>query len=192
MYCGNNPVMYADPSGYFAITALLIGVIATALIGGTISGVASMIGKAEDEKLWGAFLGGFINGAIAGLGLGVALATGGVGGLIIAGITGFAGGFIGNIVSQQISYGNIQWELAVATGFFSTVVNMTAFVGITVAGIVQGATFLERLVSALYPSIAALGSTGYLATLALPNFNEYRKKDGELKKKLNIIHKFYS
>ena len=32
-YCNNNPVMYHDPSGTFAISALIIGVIAGAVIG---------------------------------------------------------------------------------------------------------------------------------------------------------------
>ncbi len=39
-YCNNNPIMYADPSGYFIITALIIGAIVGAIIG---FGVAAYI-----------------------------------------------------------------------------------------------------------------------------------------------------
>jgi RHS repeat-associated protein len=63
-YCGNNPVMYTDPSGYFVITSFLIGVGIAALIGlgvGAISYTASEVISygltGEWSWSWGLFSG---------------------------------------------------------------------------------------------------------------------------------------
>ena len=42
-YCSNNPVMYADPSGNFAISTLIIGAIIGFVVGGATSAVSQGI-----------------------------------------------------------------------------------------------------------------------------------------------------
>jgi hypothetical protein len=76
-YCGNNPVMYVDPSGEFAITALIIGVIAGAILG---AGTSIITQAASNDWNWydisyglvinDAIFGG-ISGALAASGLGL-------------------------------------------------------------------------------------------------------------------------
>ena len=39
-YCNNNPVMYADPTGHFAISALIIATVLGAVLGGVTSAVS--------------------------------------------------------------------------------------------------------------------------------------------------------
>ena len=41
IYCLNNPVMYIDPTGYFPLLALILGLVAVTGLGLTIGGVAS-------------------------------------------------------------------------------------------------------------------------------------------------------
>ena len=79
-YCGNNPVMNVDPSGTFAITALLIGLIVGAIVGAIVGGtVAGCVASSNGATGWelagwimlGVLGGGIIGGAI-GAGLGAA------------------------------------------------------------------------------------------------------------------------
>ena len=74
-YCGNNPVMYTDPTGtffWFFLAAILIG----AVIGGTVNGVAAYN---AGQRGWGLF-GAIAGGAIMGGAMGGILALGGVAG----------------------------------------------------------------------------------------------------------------
>ena len=77
-YCGNNPIMYTDPTGELFFTSLLIGIIAGAAIGGTIGGINAM---AQGEDILGGVLSGILIGGVLGattvLGGATALAIGG-------------------------------------------------------------------------------------------------------------------
>lgn len=75
-YCGNSPVMYADPTGEI-FGALLVGF----LLGGLISGSINAVSAAFKGENWiGAFVGGFITGAAMGVAavLGGGLAVGAI------------------------------------------------------------------------------------------------------------------
>ena len=73
-YCGNNPVMYADPEGKFINT--IIGGILGALIGG----ITALI---SGDNIWAGIGIGLATGALSGFALDISLATG-LGGLLIA------------------------------------------------------------------------------------------------------------
>ena len=54
-YCGNNPIMYTDETGEaFFFTALLVGFLVGAAIGGTVAGVEASNNGAEGWDLVGA------------------------------------------------------------------------------------------------------------------------------------------
>ena len=83
-YCGNNPIMYTDPTGEAFFTSLLIGLLIGAAIGGAIGGVnASMQGENV--------VGGILSGALVGGALGVATIVGGATALAVGGksVAGF-------------------------------------------------------------------------------------------------------
>ncbi len=76
-YCGNNPVMYVDPTGTIALTALLIGLIIGAIVGAAVGGavaykVASDNG-ATGWELFGWTLLGIFGGAVIGGAIGAAV-----------------------------------------------------------------------------------------------------------------------
>ena len=77
-YCGNNPVIRIDASGDFFNT----------VCGALVGGVVSVITRGDTESAGDAFLRGMATGALAGAGLDICVATGGVGGLLIAGALG--------------------------------------------------------------------------------------------------------
>ncbi len=94
-YCNNDPVNYCDPSGHFAISLTVLGLIAGSIIGGAIGGIAAY-NTAKDNGVtgWDLFgwtmvgvLGGGIVGGVAGAGIGalVTKATGVLGYSIIKG-----------------------------------------------------------------------------------------------------------
>ena len=75
-YCGNNPVMYTDPEGTFAILSFLISLgisLAITSIGGTIIGGISA--GINGENIANGMLNGFITGAMFGVSIGL-IATG--------------------------------------------------------------------------------------------------------------------
>ncbi len=86
-YCGNNPVMNVDPTGEFAITAfalaLILGIGAGAVVGGTVAGVSAYNQGARGWDLVGSILGG----AIFGGGMGAVMVIGGAAGLASIGIS---------------------------------------------------------------------------------------------------------
>ncbi len=85
-YCANNPVMFTDPSGEFAISLAILGLIIGAGIGATIGGIiAYNIAEGSGAKGWelfgwtalGVVGGGIIGGAIGyGVGTLITNATG--------------------------------------------------------------------------------------------------------------------
>jgi len=93
-YCCNNPVMHIDPTGQYAISAVLIGLIIGAIIGaavgGTIAGVNAYNNGARGWELVGwtalGIVGGSVIGGAIGAGIGyVAPAIGGALGSILGG-----------------------------------------------------------------------------------------------------------
>ena len=83
-YCGNNPVMYVDPTGTifgFILGAFAIG----ALIGGGLSYISAYN---DGQRGWGLF-GAIAGGAIMGGAMGGILALGGAAGLASAGLMSF-------------------------------------------------------------------------------------------------------
>ena len=76
-YCYNDPVMYSDGSGHFAISALVIGAIIGACIGfGTAAYVDSKDGQMfNGDVKWYDYLGATALGGLAGAGLGAFATT---------------------------------------------------------------------------------------------------------------------
>ena len=74
-YCNNNPIMYVDPDGEFAIlTALLIGAGIGALFGGITEGISGYASGDRGLDLFGDIFGG----ALVGGALGLATVAGGL------------------------------------------------------------------------------------------------------------------
>jgi len=77
-YCGNNPVMRADPEGTAAISSIIIGLIigavAGVIIGGVTAGISAYEKGAREWELFGDIalgaLGGAVIGGIIGAGIG--------------------------------------------------------------------------------------------------------------------------
>ena len=180
-YCGNNPVMHSDPSGYIALWLLaLIGVVAS----GVINGISNMMSASDEENLWGAFLGGFVEGALSSVALAVGLSigslTGGAGLAIVGGIVatvgGFGAGVLGNAVSQKISYGNVDWGVACINGAWAAITNFTSYLGLVASPEIlsTASNFGKRILENMAPSSVGLGITTWFSSLPKPNFNEWR------------------
>lgn len=69
-YCGNDPVNYADPSGYFAIAAFLISIGVSLLFEVIDDGMDGALFEGSHD--WKDYLGAGIAGALGGLGGGIA------------------------------------------------------------------------------------------------------------------------
>ena len=98
MYCNDNPIMYVDPSGNFAILSFLVGLGINALVGAivgafsyTLSEVISYVITGEWSWSWAQFAGNVIGGAVGGMTAMAPFATN----MIVAGITSFASTAIG-------------------------------------------------------------------------------------------------
>ena len=116
-YCGNNPVMYTDPTGKFVLTSFLVGLGIAVAIGAGI-GAVSYIGAeiiswaitGEWDWSWGMFvgsiLGGAIGGAISFAFLPLLHLTAGATMVISSGITGFLSQSIG--MGLQNAFGEAQ------------------------------------------------------------------------------------
>ena len=76
-YCGNNPIMYVDPTGEFILTALIVGAVVGTIVGGAIGGTiaynsAKSSGLEGSDLFWktvkgigeGAVVGGIFGGLI--------------------------------------------------------------------------------------------------------------------------------
>ena len=86
-YCGNNPVMYSDPSGKFAMSLTILGLIIGATAGGIIAYNVAKNNGADGWELFGWTMTGIVGGGIIGGALGA-----GVGALVTktTGIIGFS------------------------------------------------------------------------------------------------------
>ena len=180
-YCGNNPVMYTDPSGHVALWLLaLIGVVAS----GIINGIYNMMAASDEEDLGGAFLGGFVEGALSAITLAVGLAigagTGGAGlafaGGLVATAGGFVAGLLGSAVSQKISYGNVDWSVASLNGAWAAMTNLSSYIVLMADPDILSASrnFGKRILENMAPSCVGLGVTVWFASQTKPNFNELR------------------
>ena len=182
-YCLNNPVMYVDPSGHLVISAL-IGIIAGVLTGATISGLFAGANASNGESFGSAFLGGFLNGLISGIGLAAGLAVAAIGtvpSLIIGGAValsgGFMGGFLGNSVTQLISYGNVDWKISGFAGVISAGTNLVLFTSLFMSEIYAvNPKFFSRFVNNLKFDIIPTALSVYLSTLPMFNPNDLRGK----------------
>ena len=176
-YCANNPIMYTDESGEGIVLSIVLGL----LISGVLSGGMAMMGKAESESWGGAFLGGFINGVFGAAGLAAGLAIGPTG-ILLAAIGGFGGGYLGSLVSQQISYGSVRHDLALINGGISALFNTIAFIGLQMSDIVSGANWGARFVDAVGPSMLFTAVSVYLGTVGSPNPHTQRDRTSTFKK----------
>ena len=129
-YCGNNPIMYADPSGHFAISALLLCGLALVGIGLTIGGVAS-----DNNTLTAVGLGMVGGAALAsgGIALAGAIATGATLTGIIGGVTAIAGlaslGFMSAEIQEATGNGNwIMDTTGMSDGLYNTLLLSTAVI----------------------------------------------------------------
>ena len=77
MYCNNNPIMYVDPNGCFAISALIIGAIIGICVG---LGAAAYLDSKDGQMFngdikWYDYLGVAVLGGIIGAGIGIFATT---------------------------------------------------------------------------------------------------------------------
>jgi len=168
-YCNNNPIMYTDETGE-GIGIILLGL----LFCGIINGVLSVGNMAEGETAWGAFAGGFVNGVLSSIGLAVGVANGG---WLIPLVLGFAGGFFGNALTQKISYGDVNWNIAAISGITNGLANVGMGVIWNQTGLIDGKTFGARVGQMVMPSMISIGLSVYFANYVIPNFNNMRKTE---------------
>lgn len=79
-YCGNNPVMYVDPTGTFFLT-LLIAVLAGAVLGAIVSGAKAVLVDGVEfgsVEFWGAVGAGALVGGALGLAVGLGAGAGAI------------------------------------------------------------------------------------------------------------------
>ena len=116
IYCNNNPIMYVDPDGHFAlsVTALLIGTLIGGIIGAGFSVISQGITNGWDNiNGWQVLLDGTIS-AISGLlsatGIGV------IGSVLISGGLGFVGSVGGDLISSNGDWSSVNWVKAAIMG----------------------------------------------------------------------------
>lgn len=120
-----TPVMYLDPSGesFVAILAMLA-------LGAFIGRVTGFIAAAiNGDDLWAGFVSGAISGAIITAGVATALTLPVIGGILVSGGSGFAGGFLGDVFNQGISNGwdNIDYGHAAGVGAVTGALTLVSF-----------------------------------------------------------------
>ena len=95
-YCNNNPIMYADPSGQFIISTLIICAIVGAAVG---FGTAAYIDYQDDGQIfngsvkWYEYVGGTVTGAVLGAG----------GAVLTSAMTSVTNKFIADLFAYTIS-----------------------------------------------------------------------------------------
>lgn len=173
VYCNNNPVLYTDKTGELSLMGIIGAVLGVVLFGGTISGIFAVITRAPEEKAWAAFIGGFINGVISSFSIAFGVAIQTTAGPFIAIAGGIIGGVLGSIVSQKLSYGDINWWSVAFSGIFNGMVTgMTAY-AFWGQGIIVGKTFGSRFLEMLQPSMIATAINLFFVSM-MPNWNDIR------------------
>ncbi|UAK52318.1 RHS repeat-associated core domain-containing protein [Capnocytophaga ochracea] len=146
-YCLNNPLVYVDENGEFIITALIVGAIIGAYIGGSQANGTYKPFKWDfnNVEAWGGIVGGGIIGClsegVAAYAGGLAVAglvaygiTGGViGGAVVGATSGLVGGFISGGFMSQLPGGNGKFWSCASWGALS------GFIGGAVLGGATGA-----------------------------------------------------
>ena len=108
-YCGNNPVMYVDPTGQFPLLALILGLVAIAGLGLIIGGVASDNNALTAAGLTMVAVPALISGGMAiAAGISGATLTGIIGGVTVA--AGVGSGVFASAEYQQAFTGD-NWML---------------------------------------------------------------------------------
>ena len=119
MYCNNNPIMYVDPSGHFALTTIIIlTLIAVGVVaGGTAAGVISYSKGYRGWELVGHIFAGAVIGGLIGAAIGCFAAptiagllasTGTIGGsLVLAGGGAVGGGIAISAIGELALVGTI-------------------------------------------------------------------------------------
>ena len=115
-YCGNNPVMGYDPEGTFVSTIL------GAIVGAFWGGINAMV---NGQDIGAGIAIGAAVGALTGLAVDIGVATGGVGGLLIATgaalIIGAAGEVANQMVLENKSFDQLDWDVIAASGTMNAV-----------------------------------------------------------------------
>ena len=172
-YCYNDPVNNVDSSGCFAISAIIIGAVI-----GTIAGLISQVVSdfcsnflshgldfsSWEMSSWQTYVGTAIGEAI-----------GGGAGIVIATVVSFVGGSIGNVVSQYVSYGEIQPLPAFIQGGYSAIVNGFMSAVFSKAALTIAPSWIERFCDIAGLSAFGVSVGSYFAYYSL-NANKLRKK----------------
>ena len=113
-YCSNNPVMYADPSGHFAISTLIIGAIIGTVIGGATSVISQGLTKGWDDingwqVLLDATIGG-ISGALGASGINHVVS------MVAGGVLGAAGSIGGDLIASGGDWSHVDVGKAILMG----------------------------------------------------------------------------
>lgn len=174
-YCYNDPINYVDENGIFGILTGILLTIAGSLVSDAINGLVAMAGKEEYESYLGAFLGGFIDGTVGALAVAAGVATGGGAWIAIATVVSFVGGSIGNVVSQYVSYGNIQPLPTFVQGGYSAIVNGFMSAVFSKAALTIAPSWIERFCDIAGLSTFGVSVSSYFAYYSL-NANKLRKK----------------
>ena len=122
-YCENNPVKYVDSEGKFICA--ITGAIAGAITGGISAWLDSDPNDPNKlEKIFATAALGAATGALAGICADFAIATGGVGGVIIAAAGGAAAGVINYVGTQGINDQEIDGGDLAISAVFGAVTNL--------------------------------------------------------------------
>ncbi|MBQ3221698.1 MAG: hypothetical protein IJB34_07035 [Clostridia bacterium] len=107
-YCGNNPIMYTDPTGQ-AFISILVGLGIAALIGAAIGAASYTVGQIADyaitgdfEWSWGGFIGSTIGCALGGM-IAYALPYIGIGSVAVGAFFSGAATTDGTMIGQNIT-----------------------------------------------------------------------------------------
>lgn len=102
------------------------------------------------------------------------MATGGVGGAVLALVGGGVGGILGSAVSQEISFGTVDWNVAYLNGGINAITTGAMYFGLAMSGLYTGGTWMSRFMDAAGISEVGVGLSVFFATQNLPNPNDYR------------------
>lgn len=123
-YCMNNSIMYSDPSGYIAISTLIVGAIIGFVVGGATSAITQGLDKGWDNiNGWQVLLDATIGGISGALG---ASDINQVVSMIAGGVLGAAGSVAGDIIAVKGDFSQLNvWK----------VVGISAIMGATGIGL---------------------------------------------------------
>ena len=138
-YCLNNPVMYVDPSGHVALSAVIIGAIVGAIVGSLYGGLTA---SAKGENILAGVVAGAIGGALMGAAAafastfissafaGKAVVLNLTKGISTAFFSGLGVGIASDAILQKINYGTVDASKALVAGLQWGILNtISAFAG---------------------------------------------------------------